>query len=68
MEQHLTPACQTGTHGYCSQCEAPVKQDRLGRWFITMGHPGFNSPANNRLGYGTQAQAVAAYRRYGRGI
>ena len=36
-----------------------------GDWYITMGHSGFNSPANNRFGYLTQQKAVAAYRRYG---
>lgn len=36
------------------------------RWFISMGHPGFNSPANNRGGYVTRAKAQAACRRYDR--
>ncbi len=35
-----------------------------GRWFITMGHAGYNSPANNRSGYSSKAQAVAANARY----
>jgi hypothetical protein len=35
------------------------------RWFITLGHPGFNSPANNRNGYATEAGARAASRKYG---
>jgi hypothetical protein len=30
------------------------------RWFITIGRPGFNLPANNRLGYATEAAAMAA--------
>lgn len=48
----------------CTQCQEPVKQGPGGRWYITMGHPGFNSPANNGLGYATKGMAVAAYRRY----
>jgi len=49
------------------QCKQAVKQDTAtGRWFITMGHPGFNSPANNGLGYSTRALALAATARYGR--
>lgn len=35
-----------------------------GRWFIAMGQPGFNSPANNRDGYASEASAIAASRRY----
>jgi hypothetical protein len=36
------------------------------RWFITMGHPGFNTPANNRNGYVSRAAAESTIRRYGR--
>jgi hypothetical protein len=38
-----------------------------GRWFITIGNPGFNSPANNRNGYATEEGAMAASLRYGQG-
>ena len=31
-----------------------------GRWFITMGHPGFNLRANNRDGFATKAAAEHA--------
>ena len=34
------------------------------RWYITFGHPGFNSPANNANGYETEGLARAAIRRY----
>ena len=37
---------------------------RTGRWFITMGNPGFNSPANNRRGYLTKGHALKAVRYY----
>jgi hypothetical protein len=43
-----------------------VQDDETLRWFITMGHPGFNSPANNAFGYATQAHAFAAITRYSR--
>jgi hypothetical protein len=43
-----------------------AKQAPTGRWFITMGHPGFNSTANNRDGYASQAKAEAAIAKYGR--
>jgi hypothetical protein len=45
--------------------EDAVKQAPDGQWFITMGHPGFNSPANNGLGYSSRASAEAAVQRYG---
>jgi len=48
-----------------ADCPEAVKQNpATGRWFITMGHPGFNSPANNGQGYRTHANALAAIRRY----
>jgi hypothetical protein len=46
----------------------PVKVNpETGRWFITMGNPGFNSPANNGFGYATRNLALAAIRRYAKG-
>jgi hypothetical protein len=42
---------------------SPVREEN-GRWYILMWIPGFNSPANNRLGYASEAQALAAIRRY----
>ena len=36
------------------------------RYFITMGHPGFNSTANNGAGYPSYGHAYAALRKYGR--
>ena len=49
----------------CFGCGEAAKQAPTGRWFITMGHPGFNSPANNRSGYASQSAALAAVRKYG---
>ena len=34
------------------------------RFFIGVGFPGFNSPANNRSGYATPEAALAASLRY----
>ena len=36
------------------------------RFFIGMGYPGFNSPANNRSGYATPEAALKASLRYER--
>jgi len=30
------------------------------RYYITMGNPGFNLPANNKAGYATEKAAMAA--------
>jgi hypothetical protein len=40
---------------------AIVRQNpETGRWFITLGMPGFNTPANNSRGYSTRNRAMAA--------
>jgi len=50
---------------YVEGCVEAVKQNPVtGRWFITMGHPGFNSMANNRDGYVSMDSARTAVRRY----
>ena len=38
-------------------CEEPVKRDPHGRWYITMGHPGFNAKLNNAHGYRSEKVA-----------
>lgn len=51
-------------YGHCAE---PVKQNpETGRWFITMSHPGFNSPANNCYGYSSKRAALRAMVNYGR--
>jgi hypothetical protein len=56
--------------GICRDVNCPeaVKcssyKDTFGRWFITMGHAGFNSHSNNRNGYETKAKACGAMKRY----
>lgn len=62
LPAHLTPDC--GNDLYCVDCTAPVKLAPHGRWYVTMGHPGFNSHANNGNGYATKAMAVAAVRKF----
>ena len=52
------------TH-YCTDAAcAHIAAEQDGRWFILMGHAGFNSPANNGRGYESREKAVAASRRY----
>lgn len=42
----------------CRGCAEAVKQNpETKRWFITMGHPGFNSVTNNRNGYVSEQSA-----------
>jgi hypothetical protein len=38
----------------------PEVIEHNGRYFINMGHPGFNTRANNVQGYATKAQALRA--------
>jgi hypothetical protein len=49
----------------CYGCDQTVNQAPSLRWYITMGHPGFNSPANNRNGYKTKQSALSASKKYG---
>lgn len=40
------------------QCGEDVKRNPVtGRWFITMGHAGFNCGANNADGFASKGQA-----------
>lgn len=41
-----------------------IVEEKYGAFYITMGNPGFNSPANNRGGYKTREAAEAASERY----
>lgn len=47
-------------------CEHAVKEGPRGRWYITIGHAGFNTRANNADGYATRAAALKAHRRHNR--
>jgi hypothetical protein len=44
--------------------EVVAAADRPTRYYIAIGQAGFNSPANNRNGYKTDAAAAAASLRY----
>lgn len=50
----------------CAGLGAGAVELRDGRWFIVIGHAGFNSPANNRNGYPTDVAAQSAIRFYQR--
>lgn len=53
--------------GFCDDpnCKDAVAQlPETGNWYITFGHAGFNSKANNGLGYASKAKAIAAMKRY----
>jgi hypothetical protein len=61
IPSHLSSNCDAD---HCTACAAPVKQAAdSGRWFITIGHAGFNLPANNGRGYATREAAVRAHAR-----
>lgn len=63
LADHLNPG--TFHPMVCDGCGLSVKQAASGKWYITLGHPGFNSPPNNAGGY-ISAQfarsAIAFYR------
>ncbi len=61
LPAHLVSACRVD---HCRTCREPVKQAAGGSWYITIGHAGFNSPANNRGGYKSREAAVTAHRKY----
>ena len=47
------------------KCAEAVKENPdTGRWYITMGHAGFNSKANNRDGYASDKRARLAMANY----
>lgn len=52
--------------GKCAEdCPERFKQDpQTKRWYITMGHAGYNSPANNGEGYHTRKSAIGANLHY----
>lgn len=52
--------------GAWSPIEAAVEY-RQGRWYIKMGYAGFNSVANNNMGYAYEQSAIRAVRRYQEG-
>jgi hypothetical protein len=50
--------------GFGKLPDSPVVKKERENFYIRIGFCGFNSPANNRFGYASEAKAVAAIRRY----
>jgi hypothetical protein len=47
------------------KCHHAVKKNpETSRYYITMGHAGFNTSANNAMGYGTQEMAYRIIQKY----
>lgn len=42
-------------------------EEKSGRFYIKMGFAGFNTPANNRNGYASRSNALAAVTRFDHG-
>lgn len=60
--EFMTSTCQACTDARCRQ--AIKVNPATGRAFITMGHAGFNAPANNGAGYLSRRIARAVMARY----
>ncbi len=60
---HLQSNCPITCKG---DCDEAVKLGPNKRWFITMGHPGFNAETNNGEGYGGYFAAKAIMRELAR--
>lgn len=61
--KHLTSPCDNK----CQEipCRHAIKMnEETNRWFITVGHPGFNTKANNGIGYSNKTTAFAIYVTY----
>lgn len=67
MSTFLFPANHPALCAQGHVCKQAVAQEPLtGRWFVTFGHCGFNSPTNNGRGFATRERAIASVRRYQR--
>lgn len=62
MPTYLRSTCDEGCNARCP--DAVRRRRDKGRWYITIGHPGFNSPANNASGYLAASTATAAVAYY----
>ena len=61
---HLESKCSDNPVCADFCCSEMVKQREDGRWFITMGHAGFNCRLNNANGFSTQEMAIEISRLY----
>ena len=64
LPKHLTPATPACTYGSCACTEPLAMDDATGRRFITLGHAGVNTPANNRSGHASRESAKRAFTKY----
>lgn len=65
LEPYLDSTCATKSICRNRACPEVVKQNpATGRFFITMGHSGFNSRANNHGGYVSASAARTAFNMY----
>lgn len=64
IPEYLMNTCLTPFRPLCNGCSESVKRSPWGRFYITMGHPGFNTSANNANGYATEASARAVVRHF----
>lgn len=68
MEYLISNSEDCAKAGVCPKiaCSHVAKQrPDTGRWYITMGHAGFNSRENNGSGYATQLEARQASTAFG---
>ena len=64
IPEYLLSSCADRMIDLCRGCAHQVKQNpATGRWFITMGHPGFNTVTNNRDGYVSENAASLVVQR-----
>jgi hypothetical protein len=62
-----SPCREWSFNGVCRNpnCENAVAEfPETGRWYILFSHAGFNSPANNGMGYKTKKSALGVMKRY----
>lgn len=63
LPAHLTPSSEACARGECCCMEPVAPRAETGRWYITLGHAGFNTAANNGRGYATRLAAIRAFER-----
>jgi hypothetical protein len=64
IPEHLFSMCAERMECRDAECPDIAEMAPTGRFYITMGHCGFNSPANNRNGYATLTAARNASQKY----
>lgn len=64
METRMALMAGCGKAACFGPCRDKVCRSVTGRWYITVGHAGFNSFANNRSGYIGARAAIKASQRW----